>query len=72
MTDATNIAGYDQLERLRQLERDLQSLSTLCREQQAHIRLLQGRIRSLQASRWRKLGQRLGLAMTLDWERRGT
>ena len=63
------MSGYDELERVRRLERDLETLGRLCREQNAEIRLLRLRIRQLQASRWRRLGQRLGLAMTMDWER---
>ncbi|MEO1583520.1 MAG: hypothetical protein AAFR96_02975 [Planctomycetota bacterium] len=62
------MAGYDDLERIRRLERDLETLSRICREQQAEIRLLRSRVGQLRASRWRRLGQRLGLAMTLPWE----
>jgi len=57
-------------ERIAQLERDLATLARIGREQEAEIRLLRSRLAQLRASRWRKLGQRLGLAMTLDWERR--
>ena len=64
------MSGYDQLERIRQLERDLETLGRLSREQNAEIRMLRFRIEQLRASRWRRLGQRLGLAMTMDWERR--
>ncbi|MFI4871270.1 MAG: hypothetical protein ACIARQ_05610 [Phycisphaerales bacterium JB061] len=58
-----------QSERVAQLERDLQTLAQISREQEAEIRLLRERIEQLRASRWRKLGQRLGLAMTMDWEK---
>ena len=63
------MASYDDLERIRKLERDLQTISRVCREQQAEIRVLRLRIRQLRASRWRSLGQRLGLAMTMPWEK---
>lgn len=63
------MAGYDDLERIRKLERDLATISRICREQQAEIRVLRLRIRQLRSSRWRRLGQRLGLAMTMPWEK---
>ncbi|MEM8757045.1 MAG: hypothetical protein AAGF47_04600 [Planctomycetota bacterium] len=63
------MTGYDDAERVRKLERDLAALSRINREQSAEIRVLRGRIGQLRASRWRRLGQRLGLAMTMDWER---
>ncbi len=56
-------------ERIVRLERDLKTLALISREQEAEIRLLRERLGQLQASRWRKLGQRLGLAMTMDWEK---
>ncbi|MCA9272271.1 MAG: hypothetical protein KDA31_04410 [Phycisphaerales bacterium] len=56
-------------ERIARLERDLETLALISREQEAEIRLLRERLDQLRASRWRKLGQRLGLAMTMDWER---
>lgn len=56
-------------ERIEKLERDLETLALISREQEAEIRLLRERLEQLRASRWRKLGQRLGLAMTMDWER---
>ncbi|PHQ80641.1 MAG: hypothetical protein COB69_05650 [Phycisphaera sp.] len=59
----------DDAERARRLERDLETLARICEEKDAHIALLQSRIEQLQASRWRKLGQRLRLAMTMDWEK---
>ncbi|MEL6498574.1 MAG: hypothetical protein AAF937_07525 [Planctomycetota bacterium] len=63
--------GSDEVRTIRRQARDLETLSLLCREQQAEIRLLRHRIEQLRASRWRRLGQRLGLAMTLPWERSG-
>ena len=56
-------------ERIEKLERDLETLAQISREQEAEIRLLRERLKQLRASRWRKLGQRLGLAMTMEWER---
>lgn len=56
-------------ERIARLERDLETLALISKEQEAEIRLLRERLDQLRASRWRKLGQRLGLAMTMDWER---
>ncbi len=56
-------------ERIESLERDLKTLALISREQEAEIQLLRERLDQLRASRWRKLGQRLGLAMTMDWER---
>ena len=67
MADADDPRDEDQ--RVRTLTRDLDTVSRICREQQAEIRLLRGRLDQLRASRWRKLGQRLGLAMTLPWEK---
>lgn len=57
-------------ERVARLERDLATLAGLGREQQAEIRLLRSRLAQLRASRWRKLGQRLGLVKRLEWEDR--
>jgi prefoldin subunit 5 len=51
------------------LERDIETLAQICKEKDEEIAQLRDRIRQLQASRWRKLGQRLRLAMTMDWEK---
>lgn len=59
----------DDAELARRLTRDIETLRRICEDQEDEIRLLRHRIEQLRASRWRKLGQRLGLAMTLDWER---
>ncbi len=56
-------------ERVRRLERDIETLAKICEEKEQQIRLLSSRIEQLRASRWRKIGQRLGLAMTMDWEK---
>ena len=63
------LARMDDAERARRLERDLETLARICEEKDAQITLLQGRIGQLQASRWRRLGQKLRLAMTMDWEK---
>lgn len=63
------MAETDDRRRVHRLERDLETVSRICREQQAEIRLLRVRLDQLRASRWRRLGQRLGLAMTLPWEK---
>lgn len=59
----------DAEERVRRLEQDLETLARICDEKQDQIELLEGRIEQLRASRWRRLGQRLGLAMRMDWEK---
>ena len=59
----------DDAELARRLERDIETLRRICAEQEDEIRLLRGRVEQLRASRWRRLGKRLGLAMTLDWEK---
>lgn len=66
---AQQAEGSPEEQTIRRLERDLETVSRISREQQAEIRLLRRRLDQLRASRWRKLGQRLGLAMTLPWER---
>ncbi|MEO1715974.1 MAG: hypothetical protein AAFR76_02580 [Planctomycetota bacterium] len=66
---AQRAEGSPDQQTIRRLERDLETVSRISREQQAEIRLLRHRLDQLRASRWRRLGQRLGLAMTLPWER---
>ncbi|MEO1535730.1 MAG: hypothetical protein AAFS11_09265 [Planctomycetota bacterium] len=66
---AQQAEGSPEEQTIRRLERDLETVSRISREQQAEIRLLRRRLDQLRASRWRKLGQRLGLAMTLPWEK---
>lgn len=58
-------------ERLRRenIERQRDRLRESVSSSNAQINLLRSRLSELLASRWRKLGQRLGLAMTLPWER---
>jgi chromosome segregation ATPase len=57
--------------RLARFEADQATLANLTREQETEIVVLRDRVRDLMASRWRKIGQRLGVAMTLPWERGG-
>lgn len=61
--------AIDDAELARRLARDIETLRRICAEQEDEIELLRHRIEQLRASRWRRLGQRLGLAMTLDWEK---
>ncbi len=58
--------------RLERLEGDRGVVTKLTRQQEAEIVVLRGRLNDLLASRWRKLGQRIGVAMTLPWEKDGT
>lgn len=59
----------DQRVRLSRHEHEQTTLQKLATDRDAEIVVLRGRLRDLMASRWRKLGQRLHLAMTLPWER---
>lgn len=59
----------DDVELIRRQQRDLETLRLVVEEQQAEIEELSARLGNLRASRWRKLGRRLGLVKTLDWER---
>jgi hypothetical protein len=40
----------------------------LVRQREQDLTVAETRLGDLLASRWRKLGQRLGVAMTLEWE----
>lgn len=55
--------------RLDRVEAERESMGQAMRRQQTEIATLRTRLDELLASRWRKLGQRLHLAMTLPWER---
>ncbi len=55
--------------RIQRAQSDQVALNTLSRQQESEIVVLRERLRDLMASRWRKMGQRLHLAMTLPWER---
>ncbi|MCC6660309.1 MAG: hypothetical protein IT437_05430 [Phycisphaerales bacterium] len=57
--------------RERRLSGDRATLQRLAQEHEAQVVVLRGRVRDLMASRWRKLGQRLHLAMTMPWEENG-
>lgn len=50
-------------------ERDQGTLLTLTRQQESEVVVLRGRLRELMASRWRRYGQRVGLCMTMPWEK---
>lgn len=45
------------------------TLATLSKQQEVEVKMLRGRLHDLLASRWRKLGRRIGIAKTLPWER---
>jgi chromosome segregation ATPase len=55
--------------RIRSLESDREALTRLCEQQENEKAVLRSHLDDLLASRWRKLGQRVGIAMTLPWER---
>jgi hypothetical protein len=55
--------------RLQRLEADQNVLNTLTRQQGNEVVILRERLGELMASRWRRYGQRLGLCMTMPWER---
>ena len=54
--------------REQRLSGDRATLQRIAQEHEAQVLVLRGRVRDLMASRWRKLGQRLHLAMTMPWE----
>lgn len=68
LTDARNQAA-DLRVRLAKAEADLAVLASLCRQRENETETLRVRVADLMASRWRKYGQRLGIVMTLPWER---
>ncbi|MFG0283431.1 MAG: glycosyltransferase family 9 protein [Phycisphaerales bacterium JB039] len=53
---------------MRRARSDLDAAMSLSRQREQEIVVVQSRLNDLLASRWRKLGQRLGVAMTLPWE----
>jgi ADP-heptose:LPS heptosyltransferase len=57
--------------RLTKLENDRATFQKVAQDCEAEVVVLRGRLRDLLASRWRRLGQRLHLAMTLPWEEPG-
>lgn len=50
-------------------ERDRGTLTTLSRQQETEVVVLRARLQELMASRWRRYGQRVGLCMTMPWEK---
>lgn len=55
--------------RMERAQTDQGALSKLTKQQQGEVVVLRTRLRQLMESRWRKYGQRLGLCMTMPWER---
>lgn len=55
--------------RIERSEKDRTVLGSRAKAQEAELAVLRTRLNELMASRWRRLGQRLGVAMTLPWER---
>jgi hypothetical protein len=55
--------------KLTRMESDQKTLSTLTRQQEGEVVVLRERLNDLMASRWRRYGQRLGLCMTMPWEK---
>lgn len=68
-------ATHAELEDLRRLQErtvgENRTLSALSRQQAKELIELRKRVGELMASRWRKLGQRIGVAMVMPWEREG-
>lgn len=54
--------------KLARYESDQATLASLSRQNEAQLALLRSQLNDLMSSRWRKLGQRLGVAMTMPWE----
>lgn len=55
--------------KLSRTERDAGALAALSRQQETEVVVLRRRLHDLMASRWRRYGQRLGLCMTMPWEK---
>ena len=58
----------DSLRRLDRAQTEQKTLSSLSRQQAKELIVVRRRLEELLASRWRKLGQRIGVAMVLPWE----
>lgn len=54
---------------VQRLRGDLQTLATQTEQSARALDQANERVHNLMASRWRKLGQRLGVAMVMPWER---
>lgn len=54
---------------IQRLRGDLQTLAVQSEQSSRQLALANERVHNLIASRWRKLGQRLGVAMVMPWER---
>lgn len=58
----------DQRQHLTRLQGEKAALAELTRQQDEQVAVLRSRVHDLAVSRWRRLGQRLRLAMELPWE----
>jgi ADP-heptose:LPS heptosyltransferase/archaellum component FlaC len=58
----------DTLRRFERAQSEQKTLSALSRQQAKELIVVRKRLDELLASRWRKLGQRIGVAMVLPWE----
>jgi ribosomal protein S21 len=58
----------DTLRRFERTQSEQKTLSALSRQQAKELIVVRKRLDELLASRWRKLGQRIGVAMVLPWE----
>jgi ADP-heptose:LPS heptosyltransferase len=65
---ATQRRERDLIARLKQIESDRDALARLSEQQQQQLAITRSHVDDLLASRWRKIGQRVGVAMTLPWE----
>ncbi len=66
---ATEGRAADLRQQIARLQGDKATLADLTRQHEQEMGLLQARVRDLCVSRWRRIGQRLHLAMELPWER---
>jgi len=67
--NAAKSNGADLERQLQRARQERQSLTALSHQQARELVTVQRHVNELLASRWRKIGQAVGLAMTLDWER---
>ena len=68
---ATQRRERDLKVRLKQAESDRSAIALLSEQQVQQLAIVQTHVNDLLASRWRKIGQRMGVAMTLPWEEQG-
>lgn len=60
---------HDQRLLVAKLREDVSIATRLTRQREQELDQVRQRLAELMASRWRKVGQRLGVAMTMPWER---